>query len=264
MSELAPPQPLDRGISGAATRVGEPSAASTSVRLKLLDGFALTRGDASVLVPSGAQQLLAFLAITNRAVRRAQIAGTLWQDVTDDRAAGNLRSAIWRLRQLGPELVDSSGVWLSVSAGIGVDIRELESLGRVVMDPSSDVASLDLDGLPLRGELLPGWSSEWVLLERERQRQISLHILEALCERWTAGRQYDKAVRAGLAAVAGEPLRESSNRALIAAFLAEGNPTEAIRHFNIYRALLSKELNLGPSLRLVELVMTASDPVTGR
>jgi DNA-binding SARP family transcriptional activator len=140
-----------------------------------------------------------------------------------------------------------------------VDIRDVERLSRLVADPAADIGILNLEDLRLVGELLPGWSDEWVLLERERQRQISLHVLDALCERWAADRCYEKAVRAGLAAVAAEPLRESSNRALIRAFLAEGNPTEALRHFSMYRQVLRTQLSLEPSPQLADLVGSLGD-----
>ena len=61
------------------------------------------------------------------------------------------------------------------------------------------------------------------------------------------------AVEAGLAAVAAEPLRESAHRALIAAHLAEGNRSEAMRQFEFYRMLLGKELGLEPSAMMASL-----------
>ena len=56
--------------------------------------------------------------------------------------------------------------------------------------------------------------------------------------RWAAAGQHAKAVMAGLAAVAGEPLRESAHRALIKAFLAENGVT----NFDQYRVDPSKDL----------------------
>ena len=61
----------------------------------------------------------------------------------------------------------------------------------------------------------------------------------------------------GLAAVAGEPLRESAHRALITAYLAEGNRSEALRQYRFFRHLLADELGLEPSPLMESLV----DPV---
>src|SRR4029077_18810447 len=52
---------------------------------------------------------------------------------------------------------------------------------------------------------------------------------------------------AGLAAVAGEPLRESSHRAVIRAHLADGNVAEAVRQYRLCRRLLNDHLGLEPS-----------------
>ena len=59
---------------------------------------------------------------------------------------------------------------------------------------------------------------------------------------------------AGLAAISGEPLRESAHRVLIEAHLAEGNASEALRQYETYRRLLDEELGLAPSPRMRALV----------
>ena len=51
-----------------------------------------------------------------------------------------------------------------------------------------------------------------------------------------------------------EPLRESAQRTLIEAHLAEDNWVEAQRILHAYRALLDRELGVAPSRELVGLV----------
>jgi DNA-binding SARP family transcriptional activator len=103
-------------------------------------------------------------------------------------------------------------------------------------------------------ELLPDWTEDWVLLERERWRQVSLHALENLCRHLVKMRRFGAAIQAGLAAVSLEPLRESAQRALIEAHVAEGNRCEAIRQYRQYESLLQRELDLSPSTELAGLV----------
>jgi hypothetical protein len=62
----------------------------------------------------------------------------------------------------------------------------------------------------LRGDLLPGWYDDCVLLERERVRQLHMHALEALAEKLAAAGRYGEAVPAAYAAVVAEPLRRCS------------------------------------------------------
>jgi hypothetical protein len=70
-------------------------------------------------------------------------------------------------------------------------------------------------------ELLPGWYDDWVLLEREPLRQRVLHGLEALSRHLVRAGRFAEAVEAAMVAVAVEPLRESAQRALVTAHLAE-------------------------------------------
>lgn len=231
----------------------------SGVRLSLLRGFDLRLNGVGLRLSSGEQHLLAYLALCKIAQRRAHVAGTLWGDVPDIRAAGNLRSTLWRLRRLHVDLISVSTDYLSLSRAIVVDIHEAQRIAELVMDPEADVSCLELEDLPFHGELLPAWGDGWVLLERERLRQMALHVLDVLCERWTHEGRFHKAVQAGLAAVANEPLRESSQRALIAAFLAEGNPAEAIRSFKVYAETLRRELGLMPSAKLVTMVLGRGD-----
>jgi DNA-binding SARP family transcriptional activator len=112
---------------------------------------------------------------------------------------------------------------------------------------------VSLSEFTLVGELLPDWYDDWVLLERERYRQLSLHALEALADRLTGLARFGEAADAALAAIAGEPLRESGHRALIRVHLAEGNPSEALREYDRFRQMLDG-LGLAPSPRLEELV----------
>ncbi len=102
----------------------------------------------------------------------------------------------------------------------------------------------------LAGDLLPGWYDDWVIVERERIRQLRLHALEVLCENLSRSGRHAQAVDAGLSAVAEEPLRESAQRALIAAHLREGNVSEAVRQYDRYRKLLGASLGLEPSFEV--------------
>ena len=107
------------------------------------------------------------------------------------------------------------------------------------------------DDLPpvvaLRDDLLPDWDEEWLVFERERIRQQRLRALEQLCRRHTDDARFGQAILAGLMAVDAEPLRESAQRVLIAAHLAEGNRFEAIRQFHSYESVLMDDLGVRPS-----------------
>ena len=86
----------------------------------------------------------------------------------------------------------------------GLSQRASEEMGRI--DPAV-----------LSDDILPEWSEEWLLSTREWFRQVRLHALEALCGRLCREARFGEALEAGLAAIACEPLRESSHRAVVRA-----------------------------------------------
>jgi DNA-binding SARP family transcriptional activator len=103
-------------------------------------------------------------------------------------------------------------------------------------------------------DLLPGWYDDWVLVERERVRQRLLHALEALSSQLARAGRCAEAVEAAMMAVTAEPLRESAQRVLIQAHLAEGNWVEGRRSFEAYRDVLDRELGVEPDPELAAMV----------
>lgn len=241
----------DEGLLVAAA--DDPGGTVAGVRLTLLNAFALECDGVAVQLPASAQRVLAFVALHEHPVRRPYVAGSLWLDSPEERAYANLRSALWRLRRFGSRLVDAEGSELALGRDVEVDLRDCEQLARRAVARGQR----DLDALDVRlfgSDLLPDWYEDWVLIEREHYRQLRLHALDALCEQLTASGRLDEALEAGLAAVAGEPLRESAQRALIRVHLAEGNGGEAIRQYRLYRHLLDEQLGIEPSPLMAELV----------
>jgi DNA-binding SARP family transcriptional activator len=179
----------------------------------------------------------------------------LWLDSTQDRAAGSLRSALFKLRQAAAcELVEAPRGRLQLAVPVVVDAREAIAWAHRVLDPSTEVGDLHVNGLALAGEILPDWYDDWVALERERFRELRVHALEELCARLTSAERFGEAMEAGRAAIKGEPLRESAHRAVMSVHLAEGNRAEALEVYRRFRDRLQHDLGLAPSERMDELL----------
>jgi DNA-binding SARP family transcriptional activator len=220
-----------------------------SSSLRLLKSFAVLHNGEHVALPEGAQRLIALVALQNRPVQREYAAGLLWIDHTDARAAANLRSTLWRVQKRTPGLIDASARQLALRKDVDVDLRTAEALAQSVLDGDASVGAHDL-----ADDLLPDWYDDWLVLERERFRQLRLLALEALCERHLETRRHGKALEAALVALAGDPLRESTHRALIRVHLATGNTGEALRQYALCRRLLRDQLGLEPSEELGRLL----------
>jgi DNA-binding SARP family transcriptional activator len=206
-------------------------------------------------VPEGSKRLLAFVAIQKGRLERRYVAGSLWPFGDDNRAAGNLRSALWRLRGAGVDVIDADKWSLCLADTVDVDIDEI-----------SGWASRVLAGTPICGDfigveeriraldILPGCYDDWAITERERIRQRILHALEQISRLLCEQRRFGEAVEAAMAAVHSEPLRESAQRALIESHLAEGNVVEARRVFCNYAQHVRRELGIEPSAELQSLL----------
>lgn len=239
---------------GSSPTTGRPWSAEPRPELRLLKGFELGCGGRPISLPLGSQRLLAFLALHERPLVRSYVAGTLWQDATEDRSNACLRSTLWRLRNRGYPLVEATGDHVCLADQVRVDSREAATQARQVIQGTDDYRPSEVQRMLMVGDLLPDWYDDWLVIERERLRQLRLHALEALAIRLTAMGRFAEAVEAALGAVMAEPLRESAHMALIAAHLAEGNRGEALRQFRACRDLLRRELGLEPSPRLQEAV----------
>jgi DNA-binding SARP family transcriptional activator len=243
-------------MSRPAIGVAAPGIESERVHLQLLGHFELRHRGQVVLLPAGTQHPLAFVALHDRPVMRSLVAGSLWPEVTEDRARANLRSALWRLgRGLSRHrcaVLVARNDRLELAPHVQVDLRRSASLAWRLLQPTAPLEEGELSHDPFASDLLPDWTDDWVVMERERFRQLRLHALEALSLRLAEAGKYGQAVEAGLAAVAAEPLRESAHRILIRVHLAEGNQSEAVRHYQLFRDLLRAELGVDPSFDLAE------------
>jgi DNA-binding SARP family transcriptional activator len=204
-------------------------------------------------LPPAAQRLVALLAIERCALRRVFVAGTLWTDYSETAANASLRTALWRLKQVPCPLVDATPTHLALADPVEVDLHRAAAIAYRLADGVDDWFDEEVQTILRAGELLPDWYDDWVVIERERFRQARLHALEALCQALARRGRYESAIDAGLAAVAGEPLRESAHRAVILVHLAEGNPGEALRQYEFFRRLLKEQLGLEPSMAIERL-----------
>jgi DNA-binding SARP family transcriptional activator len=197
-----------------------------------------------------AQRVLALLALRWSVLTRVTLAGTLWGDVPDQRAQATLRNAVWRIRLSSDAVLRCTRTAVGLNTTLALDLHESQRSARTMLD--GDLTELDEQALGQ--DLLPSWDEEWLVFERERQRQLRMHALEALSASLCRLGRYAEAIAAALAAVRAEPLRESAQRSLISAHLAEGNASEAVRQLDGYRELLDCELGLAPSEQLTALV----------
>jgi DNA-binding SARP family transcriptional activator len=238
----------------------DPSTAATDATIQmllcLLPVFELTRDGMSVALPSRAQRLIALLAVSDRPLSRAVVAARLWPDVVNARANASLRATLWSLPRDVPGLVVVDGNTLLLDPAVRLDLTEAYAFANSIVEGSYLGENPCADS-GLHDDLLSAWSDEWLVIERERFRQLRLHALDELCIIHARAGRFARAIAAGLASVSSEPTRESAHRALITAHLLEGNRMEAIRQYHAYTAMARAEMGIGPSDHLQRLFLAA-------
>jgi len=120
-------------VDAAGTAVAEVTPArparrarTSHARLALLGGFEVQADDKRIQLPVSAQRVAAFVALHERPLRRAYVAGSLWPDVLEERAGASLRSALWRIHRRG-RLIEANGDELRLVDGVELDLREAEA-----------------------------------------------------------------------------------------------------------------------------------------
>jgi DNA-binding SARP family transcriptional activator len=199
----------------------------------------------------GNSRLLAYLAFNRGGHDRRFVACALWPDAYEERAAGNLRAALWRLRRDGIELVNSDEHLLALADDVTVDIQLLEDWAARLI--AGNLRTADLAWVPRNigtMEILPGLSDEWIELERTRLQQRMLHAMECLSRELRLAGRLAESLDAALIVCHADPLRETAQETLIEAYVSEGNFVAAQRRFEEYRRLVLDELGVEPSLEL--------------
>lgn len=147
------------------------------LQVRLLGQFDVRRDGAPIVIPSrAAQSLLAYLLLTAGTLhRREKLAGMLWPDSNEENARKNLRHELWRLRkaielktprerEVPALLVDEISVGFDPQSDYWLDVSFVQKALPKQVSADQLIETLAL----YRGELLPGFYSDWVVLERER------------------------------------------------------------------------------------------------
>ena len=227
-------------------------------QLSLLGPFSLT-GPGGEVIDIGSKKnrlLLAMLAsVPSRSMGRDALAGVLWAERGEEQARNSLRQALAVLRKElnghGPEFFAALGSTVALRPdhidldveGFANDIRlgTAESLQRAIglwRGPFlADVAA------PETG--LEQWLSE----QREHYSEKYISAMDRLVPLLEGPARIDMARRL----VQADNLREASHRHLMEAYVAAGERSQALRHYEKLRKLLHEELGVAPSPEIEEL-----------
>jgi WD40 repeat protein/DNA-binding SARP family transcriptional activator len=224
--------------------------------VKLLGQFDVRHDEIPIAIPSrAAQSLLAYLLLTAGTFhRREKLAGLLWPDTLEESARRNLRHELWRLRKAidtGPPgereeeflLTSEFSVAFNPRARYWLDVAVLERARATTASADDLMTTLAL----YRGELLPGFYDEWVVLERERvaaifEQEIARLLGSLVREEW-----WEELAEWGERWIALGGTPEPAYRALMIAHNEMGDQSKVASSFQRCVESLQKELGVQPA-----------------
>jgi DNA-binding SARP family transcriptional activator len=236
------------------------SQAMPRLLLDLLGGFQarLEPGSNVTLPARKTTALLAYLAMpAGQAHPREKLAALLWSDADASRARSAVRQVLFNLRRTlaAADALRIQGETVALDpAAVHVDVSAFEC---AVADGSPEALER---GLALyRGDLLAGLTlqeppfEEWLLIQRERLRELAQEALARLLTHQRGTGDLEGAVKTALRLLALDPIQETVHRTLMRLYAEGGRRGAALRQYQLCVTALQRELGIGPEAETKEL-----------
>jgi DNA-binding SARP family transcriptional activator/tetratricopeptide (TPR) repeat protein len=224
-----------------------------ALKIYLLGQFNIEVGDQMLELPSRpAQSLLAYLALNpGLAHRREKLAGMLWPDATEVNARSYLRQALWRTRKaLESEtstweqylLINDFSVKFDDESDYWLDVNALLEVGE-----ATPIVEIETAVALYKGELLPGFYDEWVLLERDRLQAAYHQRMKLLLDSLLAHGEWHEALKWGEQWIRLGHAPEAAYQSLMVVY--DGLGDQGMIRYTYQRCMetMERELGLEPS-----------------
>jgi TolB-like protein/DNA-binding SARP family transcriptional activator/Tfp pilus assembly protein PilF len=246
--------------------------------LTLFGGFEARLAGGQIVDMAGQKDraLLAFLALSPDAAHsRDKLANLLWSDRGDQQARDSLKHSLNRIRQCLPSMdpppivADRQSVRLD-SAAIATDVASFEQRVR-----EGTLTALEAAAALYRGDLLDGIGvrdaafEDWLLVERQRLRQLVEASLTKLLVPSTAAGAHERTAAAARRLLSLDPLREAACRTLMQFHAERAETAQALKIYETLRDRLHRELGVKPEPETTRLYASirqrreASAPLAG-
>ncbi|MFO7683902.1 MAG: tetratricopeptide repeat protein [Chloroflexota bacterium] len=205
-------------------------------------------------LPTKAQAILFYLAVTGQPQTRLWLASLLWPDVEESRALKNLRDILPVLRQQFPEylLITRQTLAFDREQPYFLDVEQFQQqLQLAALSDEQRYETLNL----YRGEFLAGFYApqaepfaEWQMLWRERLHELALTHMDGLVEqaaqrseKWSMGLELTQRL------LELEPWRESAHRQRMLLLAYMGQRETAVAQYALCRQTLADEFGIAPT-----------------
>ncbi|MCD6506333.1 hypothetical protein J7M22_06870 [Candidatus Poribacteria bacterium] len=224
------------------------------IRVELLGGLRIIQGE-NVITRFRTRKtgiLLAYLAHhRDRMHPREVLIELLWPGCEEYKGRQSLSTALSSLRhQLEPPGVPRGSVILADRFSVGLnsqfittDVSDFEELIRKAGENLNPDEKMDLLAKAValyRGEFLPGYYEDWVLLEQHRLANLFQEVIRELISHLEERGRLDEALRYARIAVQVGLSCEENHYRLMHLYVISGQPLEALRHYHVLQQSLKR------------------------
>lgn len=198
------------------------------------------------------EALLIYLVVNPYPHEREVLAQLLWNDLSAERTAGNLRLTLNQLRKVMDPFIEVTRhtIGLHPQARYWLDLQHCTQIFENPASPTNELASAIehyqgdfLNGFYLRDA--DGFSS-WQLQQVEYWRQQALVAIRRLIERYSVVSNYNEAIRWLQRLVTLDECDEVAHRQLMLLLMRTGQRHTALRQYRLLEQVLEREYGLKP------------------
>jgi TolB-like protein/Flp pilus assembly protein TadD len=229
-----------------------------SIRLTILGDFVLSGADGRKfpITTKKNRALLAFLALSpGFQATRERICAFLWGDRAEDQARSSLRQSLAVLRKELGQIEEQVLKTYDDLVALRIDTLEVDAVEFLELSDSSEINTLRAAAQFYGGELLNDTSikdaafEDWLSAQRSRLSTAAIKVFDRLIPLEVGHSR----IVAAQQLVNFDPLRESSHRLLMQAYIDQGDNGLALKQFELCRKLLQEELSVEPARKTLEL-----------
>jgi predicted ATPase/DNA-binding SARP family transcriptional activator len=231
------------------------------LRIRLFGGLTLAWDAIPVPTIPGAttRSLLAYLiTYHDQSHTRDLLAGTFWPEEPDAIARRRLSQALWQIRralqaneqdETNPVLlVDGDTIQFNPDLPCWLDIEQFAvHYSQCASEQHKATRHCELCIEHYQGDFLAGYYDDWILVERERLREMHLETLERLVEVYKGQNEYEPALVYARRLTNEAPWREKAHREVMRLHHLLGRDADALKQYELCREALAEELGVEPS-----------------
>lgn len=205
------------------------------------------------------RELFFFMLSKAEGVTKEQIGVIFWPDSSFSKLKLQFKNAIYRLRHaLGPDVIlfDDNSYWFNQDLDYEYDVEDFTNniaKAQSQTDIQVKIAVLKSAVQLYKGAYLPEAEGNWVMVERERLRQMYMNALLVLAQLSFEIRNENEALEFCHKALEQDPCLEEAHRLAMQIYAVRGNRAGVNRQFERCRTALLKEINTPPSPQTVSL-----------